>query len=140
MNPTAVTGSSESETLAEIRRKTIAVGSGKGGVGKTTTAVNLAIYYAIRGLRVGLVDADPLSDITSLLDIEEPEHALVGPARGEKRGRPRRLFRNLDLFESPAGTAAGDGRLMREYLYEERLTDLAAYDVLILDLPAGRTW
>ncbi|MFO7849534.1 MAG: ParA family protein, partial [Spirochaetia bacterium] len=42
---------------------TIAVASGKGGVGKTTTVTNLGIYAARKGMRVAIIDADPLSDI-----------------------------------------------------------------------------
>ena len=43
--------------LAEVRH-IVAVASGKGGVGKSTTACNLALALAAQGLQVGLLDAD----------------------------------------------------------------------------------
>src|SRR5208337_763943 len=73
------------DALRRVISRSIAIGSGKGGVGKTITACNLAIFYARKGLRVGLVDLDPLSDVASLLDIYESEqvfHGVAAEARG----------------------------------------------------------
>src|SRR6266849_6900638 len=55
----------------------IAVGSGKGGVGKSTVAVNLAITFANLGYRTGLLDADVYGpNVPLMMGISQTPHAI----------------------------------------------------------------
>lgn len=68
--------------------KFVAVANQKGGVGKTTTAVNLASCLAERGLRILVIDMDPQASATSALGVpREAGHSLYGPFLGQGAAR-----------------------------------------------------
>lgn len=67
--------------------RTLAISNYKGGVGKTTTAVNLATIYARRGLRTLLIDLDPQASATDFF-------GLYDRAAAERRGAVELLYGN----------------------------------------------
>jgi hypothetical protein len=141
------TGVPDETTLRRVIDKSIAVTSGKGGVGKTITACNLAIYYARKGLHVGLVDLDPLSDVTSLLDLRESE-SVLNPAASKPRDSEEDLrsyllpvFRGLEILFPLQKLGAAEVRGLMEKIYRMYLREIdGRFDVLLFDMPAGMNY
>ncbi len=130
--------SAEPDRAERLRRKSLAICSGKGGVGKTTTAANLALYYARKGLRVGLIDLDPLSDIATLLDLQEPGEALQAPASSGLDRFTLAILPGLDLLFPAPKLSRAESRSLLDRVYRQHPDELdRRYDLLIFDLPAG---
>lgn len=94
--PTTPSPDATGENSRPKRARTLALSSGKGGVGKSSIALNLALYLKRQGHRVCLFDADTnLANLNILLGLS-PEHTLQSLLQGE---------RDLDeiLLEGPEG-------------------------------------
>ncbi|MFN7136830.1 MAG: iron-sulfur cluster carrier protein ApbC [Thermomonas sp.] len=133
--PHAVQG--ELKPLANVRN-IIAVGSGKGGVGKSTVTVNLALALVAEGLRVGVLDADIYGpSIPMMLGLsgrpESPDGKHILPLRAHGvEAMSIGLLVDQDaamIWRGPMVTQA-----LTQMLNETRWDDL---DVLLLDLPPG---
>jgi ATP-binding protein involved in chromosome partitioning len=119
-------------------RKVIAVGSGKGGVGKSTVAVNLAAACASTGLRIGLLDADIYGpSLSTLLGVTSKPHL-----REDQKLDPIHV-QGLDVMS--IAFIMGEGKAMlwrgpmvmgalRQMLFEVAWDNL---DILFIDLPPG---
>ena len=126
------------QTSERRQRRLIAVASGKGGVGKSTVAANLAIALAKRGRKVGLVDADIYGPSQpKLLGVEG-----VRPEAREKKLIPVETPYGVPLLSMGGLVAEGQAIAWRGSMAGQALGQLIEGDwgeaeVLILDLPPG---
>ncbi len=126
--------------------KVIALANQKGGVGKTTTAVNLAAALAERGERILLIDLDPQGNATSSFGLQEIEgQSLYEPLLGEASITEKILPTRLnDLFFVPADLdlagveieiARMDDHLTRLAQALQVLRSDGTFDFVLLDCP-----
>jgi len=124
--------------------KVISIANQKGGVGKTTTAVNLSTVLAKKGRKVLLMDADPQGNATSGLGVNKEQQFSIYDVLIEdievENTLQKTNVKNLDLCPSNINLAGAEVQLVsmenREHRLKEKIDKIRdQYDFIIIDCP-----
>ncbi len=125
--------------------RVIAVANQKGGVGKTTTAINLSACLAEAGKKILVIDLDPQGNTTSGFGIAKEEQektvyeVLIGECTAEE-AILRNVEENLDLLPSNVNLSGAEIELIgvdrKEYILRDQLEAVRQrYDFVLIDCP-----
>lgn len=124
--------------------KIISIANQKGGVGKTTTAINMSTILAKRGKKVLFIDADPQGNGTSGLGVNKEQKFSIYDVLIEdievENTLQKTQVKNLDLCPSNMNLAGAEVQLVsmedREYSLKTKLNNIRdKYDFIIIDCP-----
>lgn len=138
-NPQAEQDAAVNQSLGRIKNKLIVM-SGKGGVGKTSTSVNLSIALANKGYKVGIMDVDLHGpDVPRMLGLT----GMLGLSKSQKL-EPMRCLENLSAVSIESLTSSKDDAIIwrgpikfsaiKQFIGDVEWGDL---DFLIIDSPPG---
>ena len=136
--PKQMSNSMSGKNIAPQVKSFVMVSSGKGGVGKSTTSVNLAIAMAMQGKKVGLLDADIYGpNIPRMMGLENEKPEIQG-----NKVLPLKAY-GVEVMSMGSLMEAGQSLIWRGSMImkaiEQFLRDIlwSELDVLVIDMPPG---
>lgn len=142
MTSRTTSGRTDSNAMLKDVRNIIAVASGKGGVGKSTVAANLAIALAKKGAKVGLIDADIYGPSQHIMFGAEGERLFVNERDGKQFMIPVEKYGvkvlSIGMLVDPNKAIPWRGPMASKAL-QQLFTDAewGQLDYMLIDLPPG---
>jgi len=120
--------------------KIISLLNHKGGVGKTTSAINIGAGLVELGKKVLLIDLDPQANLTLSLGIPRQRYSIYEAVRGESELVPYTVKEGLDVVTSTLDLSGAEMELIneagREFIMRELFDPIVdSYDFIIIDCP-----
>ncbi|MCD8416009.1 AAA family ATPase [Tenacibaculum finnmarkense genomovar ulcerans] len=118
--------------------KIISISNHKGGVGKTTSTLNIGAGLVKLKKKVLLIDLDPQANLSQSLGVVEPEFNIYGALRGDYELQPIEVSKGLYLIPSTLDLSGAEvemsGEPGREYILKELIDPIRDdYDFIIID-------
>jgi len=120
--------------------KVLSISNHKGGVGKTTSAINIGAALNKLGKKVLLIDLDPQANLSQSLGLANQEKTIYGALKGDYKLDPITILKGFDIVPSTLDLSGAEVELSsepgREYILKELLNNIRdSYDFVVIDSP-----
>jgi len=120
--------------------KIISISNHKGGVGKTTSTINIGAGLVELGKKVLLIDLDPQANLSESLGYPDEDVNIYGAFKGDYKLQPIQVVKGLDIIPSTLDLSGAEVEVSEEakakYILKKLLDPIrASYDYILIDCP-----